>query len=89
MSPARSVTSSTGSPGSPSSAVYFWLLQRQLEDGRIDEPALLARDLEAEDVVRVVVDLEPLGRGRRVVRVRLRRVAELRSRSRQKRASGG
>jgi hypothetical protein len=46
--PRRIVTSITGSPGSPISAVYFWLLQRQLEDGRVDEPALLALDLEAE-----------------------------------------
>ena len=51
--------------------------QRQLEDRRIDEPALLARHLETEDVVRVVMDLEPLGRRRRVVGVRLGGVAEL------------
>ncbi len=52
--------------------------QRQLEHGRIDEPALLALDLEAEDVVRVVMDLEALrARGRRVVRVRLHGMAEL------------
>ena len=53
------------------------VLQRQLEDGRVDEPALLAFDLEAEDVVGVVVNREALGAGGRVVGVRLGRMAEL------------
>ncbi len=53
------------------------MLERQLEDGGIDEPPLLALDLEAEDVVRVVVHREPLRARRRVVRVRLHGMTEL------------
>ena len=65
------------------------VLQRQLEDGRVDEPALLALDLQAEDVVRVVVHLEPLCRRRRVVGVRLRGMAELSLEIAAEAASGG
>jgi hypothetical protein len=53
------------------------LLQRQLEDGWIDEPPLLALHLEAEDVVRVVVHRKALRARRRVVRVRLHGMTEL------------
>jgi hypothetical protein len=53
------------------------VLERQLPGGLVDEPALLARDLEREDVVRVVVDREALRRSRREVGVRLRGEAEL------------
>jgi hypothetical protein len=52
-------------------------LQRQRENRLVDEPALLTRDLEYEDVVRVVVDGQALGVARRVIGVRLRRMAEL------------
>jgi len=54
------------------------VLERQLPGGLVDEPAFLARDLEREYVVRVVVDREALRRPRREVGVRLRRMAELR-----------
>ena len=53
------------------------VLQRELENGRVDEPPLLTLDLEAQHVVRVVVHLEALRARGRVVRVRLRRMAEL------------
>jgi hypothetical protein len=53
------------------------VLERQLPGGLVDEPAFLARDLEREYVVRVVVDREALRRPRREVGVRLRRMAEL------------
>jgi len=53
------------------------VLERQFPGWLVDEPALLARDLEREDVVRVVVDGEALRRPRREVCVRLRGVAEL------------
>jgi hypothetical protein len=52
------------------------ILQRQLERRLVHEPPLLTRDLEHEHVVRVVVNRQALSRSRRVVRVRLRRVAE-------------
>ena len=52
--------------------------QRELDGGLVDEPALAARDLEDEDVVRVVVDGEALRPARREVRVRLHGVAEQR-----------
>ena len=54
------------------------ILQRELQHRLVDEPALLARDLEREDLVRVVVHGQPLRAARRVVRVRLRRMTELR-----------
>ena len=54
------------------------VLQRQLEHGLVDEPPLLARDLEREHLVRVVVDGQSLRPARRVVGVRLRGVAEVR-----------
>jgi hypothetical protein len=53
------------------------VLERQLPGGLVDEPALLARDLEREDVVRVVVDRQALRGARREVGIRLRRMAEL------------
>ena len=53
------------------------VLQRQFEKGRVDEPALLALDLEAQHVVGVVVHLEALRARGRVVRVRLRGMTEL------------
>ena len=53
-------------------------LQRQLEQRVVDPPVLLARDLEHEDVVRVVVDREALRAARRVVRVRLHRAVRAR-----------
>jgi hypothetical protein len=53
------------------------LLQRQLEQGVVDPPLLLAGDLEHDDVMRVVVDCEALRATRGVVRIRLGRVAEL------------
>ena len=52
------------------------VLERQLEQRLVEEPALLARDLEHEHVVRVVVHGEALRAARRVVRVRLHGVAE-------------
>ena len=76
MSPGRRRTSWTGSRARrarPCSAGP----SAELESGLVDEPALLARDLEREDVVRVVVDGQALRLARREVRVRLRRVAEL------------
>ena len=51
--------------------------QWQVEHRLVDEPALLAGRLEHEDVVRVVVDREPLGGSGRVVGVDLHRMAEL------------
>ena len=53
------------------------VLQRELPGGLVEEPALLACDLEREDVMRVVVHREPLRASRREVGVRLRGVAEL------------
>ena len=53
-------------------------LQRQLEHRVVHAPVLLAGDLKDEDVVRVVVDGEALRAPRRVVRVRLHGLLELR-----------
>src|SRR5215470_12047948 len=47
------------------------VLERQLEQRLVQQPALLAGDLQDQDVVRVVVDGEPLRATRGVVRVRL------------------
>ncbi len=52
------------------------LAERELEHGVVDEPALVPGDLEHEDVVCVVVDGQALRAARRVVGVRLDRVAE-------------
>ena len=68
------------------------VLQRQLEHRLVDEPALLARDLEREHLVRVVVDGQPLRAAGRVIGVRLRGVAEERLQvaavARERRARG-
>jgi hypothetical protein len=53
------------------------VLEWQLPGGLVDQPAFLARDLEREDVVCVVVDREALRCPWREVGVRLRGVAEL------------
>ena len=52
------------------------VLERQLEQRVVDQPALLAGHLEDQHVVRVVVHREALRVARRVVRVRLDAVAE-------------
>ena len=52
------------------------VLQRQLQHGLVDEPALLARHLQRDHLVRVVVNGKSLRAARRVVGVRLRGVAE-------------
>ena len=49
------------------------VLQRQFEQRLVQPPALAARDLEDEHVVRVVMDREALGGGRREVGIRLNR----------------
>ena len=77
MSPASSTPSSTGAPGLAVLRLRVLLiLARQLDDGLVHAPVLLSGRLEDEDVVRVVVDGEPLGGARREVRVRLHRLAE-------------
>ena len=76
MSPARIVTSITGSPGSPSSGEYFWFLSGSSRTGGYTSQRF-AFDLEAEDVVRVVVHLEALRARGRVVRIRLHGMGEL------------
>ena len=51
--------------------------ERQLERRLVDEPPLAACHLEAEDIVRVVVDGQALGVAGREVRVRLYGLSEL------------
>ncbi len=64
------------------------VLQRELEQRVVEEPALLAGDLEDEDVVRVVVHGEALRAARRVVGVDLNaeteRLLELPAEDRQR-----
>ena len=64
-------------PGLPQLRAIALVAERQLERRLVDEPALPACDLQAEHVVRVVVDGQALRAPRREVRVRLNRLLQL------------
>ena len=60
VSPARSDDVQHRVAGRTERRLVALVLQRQLERGLVDQPALLARDLERDHLVRVVVDGQTL-----------------------------
>ena len=73
MSPARRTSSSVGSPSLAERLRVALVLERELQERLVQEPALLACDLEDEHVMGVVVHGEALRASRRVVGVGLHR----------------